>query len=228
MKKLFITLIAFFSISLTMADDTQLYVRGTGYVSARPDIGLVNFTVTTSNMDASKAQAENAKIATNVINKLKNDFKVEEKNIQTSGINVGPRYSYPSGGERKFEGFEVNNSLTVKTKNLSDLGKLLDAIVKSGVNNIQNISFDIENKRPMTLKALEQAYADAKEKAETLAKASGKKLGKIKSVNEYQSQGMAPMPRVGMMKMAAEAMDTPIQTGEEAVSASVELIYELK
>jgi uncharacterized protein YggE len=197
MKNLIITFIFASFIPLSFAD-TEIYVRGTGNVKAAPDVGLVNFAVTTSNMDAMKAQTENAKIAQNVINKLKSDFKIEDKDIQTSGINVGPRYSYPSGSNRKFEGFEVNNSLTIRTKNLNDLGKLLDILVKNGVNNIQNISFDIDDKRPLIIKALELAYEDAKEKAEVLAKKSGKKLGKLKHLNEYYGQSMSPMPRVGL------------------------------
>ena len=105
----------------------------------------------------------------------------------------------------------------------SKLGGALDALVAAGANQINGVSFSIQNDAPLLEKARAQAIADARARAETYAKAAGVSLGPILSISE--GGGEAP-PRP-MYRMAAMAAETRIAPGEQSVTADVSVVWEI-
>ena len=208
-----------------LADDSRpiLSVTGEGQVQAAPDMATVTLGVTNDADSAKAALDANNQAVSAVFAELK-AAGIEARDIQTSGLSLGPRYEYPaSGGSPTTNGFTATNMVTVQVRALDKVGSVLDAVVQQGANTLNGISFGLQDPVPATDEARKAAVADARRKAELYAAAAGVKLGAVRSISE--NGGSAPVP------MAAAAFDkagaVPVAAGQMAVSASVSIIYDL-
>ena len=116
-------------------------------------------------------------------------------------------------------------SVTVMVDKLEKVGPALDALVAAGSNQIDGPNFSIADPKPLLAKAREEAVKDATARAQTLAAAAGVTLGPILSIGEGCADYSPPQP-MGRMMMADKA-PTPIASGEESVSASVSITWEI-
>lgn len=128
-------------------------------------------------------------------------------------------------------GYRVTNTVTVKVRNLDELGTIIDDVAGAGgdLTRIDNIDFTVDDPSPYYDEAREEAVAEAKDKAEQLARLAGVTLGKA----TYISEGghMPPVPRVvSVMDFAEEgvAIETPISPGELEISLTVQVVYAIK
>jgi uncharacterized protein YggE len=108
------------------------------------------------------------------------------------------------------------------------LGKVLDALVQVGSNQISGISFGIDDPTGVLNQARSRAIADAKMRAQLYAQAAGVRVGKVLTIRESS----VPMPRPQNLALgfAAEARSAavPVATGEQELSASVTVVFELE
>jgi hypothetical protein len=114
----------------------------------------------------------------------------------------------------------------VKVRDLDSVGEVIDDVAEAAgdVVRVQNLRFTIEEPEELQAQAREQAVADARAKAESLADLTGVKLGEPLSINE--SVGPRPIPffeAVPMGRGAAEV--TPIEPGELEVSVTVDILF---
>jgi len=205
------------------ADPHTMAMTGHGEVRGAPDMAQVTAGVTATAPTAAQALAANS-------NRIKGVFAalaklgVPEKNIQTTNFFVSPQYTNGDNNtSRRLTGYQVNNDVTVRLEDVGKLGGALDALVAAGANQINGVSFSIQNDAPLLEKARTQAIADARMRAETYAKAAGVTLGPILSISE--GGGEAP-PRP-MYRMAAMAAETRIAPGEQSVAADVSVVWEI-
>ncbi|WP_046868796.1 SIMPL domain-containing protein [Microvirga massiliensis] len=201
----------------------RITITGTGKVTATPDIASVSIGVVTSAETASEALRANNSAMGETTDMLVRTG-VERRDMVTSGFSVQPQYDGRSGKPIQV-GFSVTNSLSVRLRDISRVGDVLDAAVKLGSNQIGGIAFDISNKEPFLVKAREAAVADAKQAAQTFARAADLKLVRIISITEsYDTGGPRPME----MRTMAVASSVPIQPGENTVKASVTIAWEIE
>lgn len=202
-----------------------LSVTGSGKTLLAPDIAYINIGVHTENVDVTTALSDNNKQAQAVTESLKG-FGVDAKDVQTSSFNVYPQQQYGTQGEMLGTKFVVDNTVYVTVRDLTQVGKILDAVVKSGANNINGIQFDVADKTAAMSKARDAAVADARQQAEELAAASGATLGSIQSISIVSSTPYyADNKGVGGSMMSASV---PVSAGQMAISADVSITYELK
>jgi uncharacterized protein YggE len=122
-------------------------------------------------------------------------------------------------------GYEVTNQLRIKVRDLTALGRLLDALVGQGANVLGGIIFSVGNPAPVLDQARVQAMADARRKAEVYAKAAGVTLGPLLSIRD----GIAPVPRLGVeMPRMMAASPVPVAPGEQEFQASITVTYALR
>ncbi|MBX3201624.1 MAG: SIMPL domain-containing protein [Labilithrix sp.] len=123
--------------------------------------------------------------------------------------------------------YRISNTVRVTVRDIDKAGKLLDAAVAAGANEVWGISFEIDKPEALEAEARDKAAADARTRAEALARTHGRTLGDVVSVSESVSGGGRPMPQ--MAKSAEMAsFDTPVVPGEIAVSAQLEVVYRLE
>ncbi len=227
--KQIITLCLFLTLPFSlMADEKFIMVSGQGIASGTPDKASVNFSIETLNPIASKAQKENAQISQQVLSQLRNEFKLKDNAIQTIQFRVGPRYQYQQQ-TRVLEGYEVVYQLKVTINQIDQLGRLLDHLTKNKVEMIHSVQLEISDTKALEHQALALAFKDAQEKAQVLAKASGRKLGGTLKIMESGAQVGQPMPMMKMrgLDMMASSADTSIEVGEQQVSANASFVFEL-
>lgn len=204
-----------------------LTVTGAGEASATPDMALISIGVQTEGPNASAALRGNSSKMRATIDKLK-ELGVEERDIQTSGLSVNPRYDYDSNqGLPRLIGFTASNTVTARLRDLDKAGDILDQAVQTGANTLNNISFTFSNPQPLYDTARNSAVAKARAQAELLSNAAGVRLGPILSIQDgYVSQ---PSPRPMMARMeAAFDQSVPLASGESTVTANVTIVYEIQ
>ena len=203
-------------------------VSGQGEVKAAPDSAQLSAGVTVQAATAAQALAANSRAMNQVFATLKR-AGIPEKSIQTSNFSVSPQYAqYKPGtsGPQRIVGYEVSNTVEVTVDDLAKVGPTLDALVASGANQIGGISFSIRDPKPLLREARAEAVKDAIDRAQTYAQAAGVSLGAIVSINEGGAETPRPMYRV--YAMAAPAAPPPIAAGENSVSASVSITWEIR
>lgn len=207
------------------ADATLLQVQAQADARRAPDIATVSAGVVTQAADGNAAMRQNAEQMTRVLAALK-AAGVADKDVQTSGINLQPQYRYAENQPPAITGYQASNTVNVKLRDVAKLGKVLDALVASGANQINGPSFAIDNPEPLYDQARIDALKLAQARAETYAKALGLRVRRIVSIGEGGGGMPSPMPRMAMMK--AEAFDsTPVAAGESSVSVQLDVVFEL-
>jgi hypothetical protein len=212
----------------TVPNVRTLSVNGQGQVTLVPDIAYINIGVRTEAKDVSTALSGNTELAEAIAAELKS-MGVAEKDIQTTAFNVYPMQQYDERGQISGTTYVVENTVNITVRDLAKLGKLLDATVKAGANNIYGISFDVEDKSAAIEQARELAIQDAREKAEAIATASGVKLGELQSVSVYNSSGVTPYYDAKVGLGGAESMAAvPVAAGTLIITADAGMTYEIK
>jgi len=212
-------------ISTGNASAPMLNVSATGYADAAPDRATVSAGVVQQGKTAREAMVGNATLMTAVFDELK-AAGIPKSDITTSQLSLQPQYDYTDRRKPTIKGYEARNTVTVKSDDIEQVGPMLDALVRAGVNNINRVTFSVKDPKNALDEARKDAIREAKEKAEGMAEAAGVKLGPILSINESKRGGFTPQP--GMMGGGAMRMDsavTPISAGEQSMSVTVNLSY---
>lgn len=207
----------------------SIFVSGEGKLKLKPDTATIKFTVETASEDRLKALEENSKKMDKVIKELKKK-NVKDDQIETSQVSINPIYKYEMEEpyEQVLEGYQVVNSISVKTKELDKIGDLIDISVKAGSNRIDGIAYSSSKANEYYNQALELAVKSAKEKAEIIAKASGTRIKSINSINENYGN-YYPVYEVSEMRIdeAIEPPVTPIIPKNLEVISTVVVEYEI-
>lgn len=200
-------------------------VNGESQVEIAPDMASVSMGVTNDADSAKTAMADNNSAVSALLSELARSG-IDQKDIQTNGLSLGPRYVPNSSGVAETKGFTASNMVTVNVRDLGKLGGVLDAVVGQGANTLNGISFGLQDPQPSTDEARKKAVEDARRKATLYAEAAGLKLGPVKLITE-NGGGQPPMPMYAGA-MARDAAAVPVSAGQVSVSASVTVVYELK
>lgn len=232
MKKFFILAVIFFCAltSTALAEDRLpvISVNGEGIVETSPDRATISVGVVSREKDPAKVQAENAKIAAEIIKSV-TAFGIEKKNIRTGNYSFRQIYHNDQNHRRIFDGYEVNNTVTITVDDLNLVGKIIDSALSHGANSIESLQFGIRDKSALTAQALKLAVRDARNKAEVVAAGLGKNIVGIRSVSI--NSGSISAPRYAKLAMmadeAANSFETPIEGGTLSCSASVHVEFEI-
>jgi uncharacterized protein YggE len=207
-------------------DQTTIEVTGSGYVSVPVDQARVVFAVQTRAEDAQSAVAANAELMEAVIEAVR-ATDLPDLEIETTGFNLQPFYARPAPGsdEARVESFQAVNNLSVTMSDVEATGTLLDVAVMAGANRIASLSFSARNTETARMQALAEAVGAARREAEVIADALGRPLGEPIEVRGG-AQRTVPMARA--MSMEFQASATPVEAGDQTVSASVTIRYRLQ
>jgi uncharacterized protein YggE len=204
-------------------------VSGEGEVRTRPDMATISTGVVTEGTTAKEALAKNNSAMNAVIAALKN-AGVGEDDIQTSDFSVSPKYPPYQPNQTtapRIVGYTVSNQVTARVKNLAKLGAILDALVQAGSNQINGISFGLNEPKATLNEARKKAVADARARAELYAEAAGVSVGKVVQISE--SSAVVPMPVMYKREaMAASDAGVPIAAGQQVVTAHVSMTFAIQ
>ncbi len=207
-------------------------IVGVGNVSARPDMAVVSTGVVSEAKTARAALSANTTAMTSIVEWLKQNG-IGERDIQTSGFAIQPRYSYPAqqdNGERplpRIVGYSVSNQVTIRVRDIAKLGDILDQVVTEGSNRINDVSFTFSEPEKLLDTARANAMADAIRKAKIYTDAAGIGVGRVTSISE--AGGTRPQPEFRMASAATNMPPAPVpmEAGEQTLSVQVSVTWEL-
>ena len=209
----------------TIQPQTTITLTGQGSIEQAPDVAMISVGVQVEAKTAADAMSQQATQMNGVFAAVK-AAGIADRDMQTGNLSLNPVYEYPNNARPRLTGYQAANSITIKVRDLKNLGKTLDAVVKGGGNTINGISFSVDKPEQFQNDARVEAIKDAAAKAELYAKAVGYKVARIVTISEYDYSPQPPMPvMMRMQDMAAEA--TPIAAGEVALMQTVNVVFEL-
>jgi uncharacterized protein YggE len=205
----------------------SITVVGTGTASASPDVATAQVGVDTQSASPEEATRQNDEQMKAVLDALK-AAGIAEADIQTAYYNLYAEQRYePVTGQPTGEfTYRVSSSLSVKIRDLAKVGEVLTDAVRAGANNISGVFFSIEDTSTLEAAAREEAVADARSRANSLAQLSGVELGELVVVSEVIG-GPGPI----FLDRAAVGLGgggAPIQPGQLEVSMQVQVSFAIK
>lgn len=213
-------------IANTATTTNTVSFNGEGKVIAKPDIAKINLSIVTEALASKTAQDDNSKKSKAVTDYLKKQ-NIEDKDIKTTAYNIYPQYKYPqSGGQPTITGYQINQSLEIKIRNLDNASNILDGVVTAGANQVSGLSFEIDNPDTLKAEARAKAIADAKKKAGELESQVGISLGKI--VNFSENTGGYPVPIMYEAKAMGMGGGPSVPAGENEITVDVTLTYQIR
>jgi uncharacterized protein YggE len=204
-----------------------LNLTGEGAAEVQPELAILQIGVAVTAKVAKDALAENSKLLNAALNAAK-EAGIEPRDLQTSGLSLRPDIvraeKWP---HREVIGYQVNNILTIRVRDISKLGGLLDRLVVLGINDIRNISFSVANPDPLIEQARADAIKDAMRKAEKYAEAANLRIVRVLTINESGIETPAPRPLVLTRAASAPRPDVPVEAGELVYRARVNVEFEV-
>lgn len=236
LKWILLVILSIFLLALTISEGLEIKEKlrpkesitfsGQGKVIGIPDVASIALSVVTEKTTAKDAMAENAKKMNEVIKFVK-DSGVDEKDVKTQSYRLLPRYDWLEG-KRIFRGYELTSTLAVKIRNLEKISKIIDGAVLKGANQVGDIQFIIDDPEKLREGARNKAIENAKEKAQSVAMASGLKLGKIINFSEGGETPLQPYYFEKAMEVGKVTPAPEIEKGSQEIVVNVLLTFELR
>ena len=203
----------------------MLSVTGEATVSVPPDLAEIDGGFTSEAKTAREASDASNTAMGKVLLALK-AAGIEEKDIQTSRLSLQPQtQNAPNrSGPPSIVGYRASNHVTIRLRDVTKVASVIDMLVGAGANDIGGINFMVSAASKLLDEAREQAFADARRKAEIYAKAAGVTLGAPLSISE----GSASVPMFRSKMPMAPMAAAPVMQGEETLSVTVNVSWAIK
>ena len=229
-----------------IGDGRQFTVSGEGKVTSKPNIATFTTGITVQANKIGEAQTRANTTSAAIVTYLKSKG-IDEKDITTISYYVTPQYDYSApqpcvGGfctgivqkPPQISGYQVNTTLRVKVRDLTKADELISGVVASGANEVGSLDFTLDDQEleKNRQEARQKAIADARQKAEAVAKDLGVHISNIAAFSE--SGGSIPYydkVAYGRGGLTAEAVPAPaaqVQPGEAEIMANVSITYQFR
>lgn len=215
------------TITQTIAG-TRLDVTATGEATRVPDVAIISAGVVTRAPTAAGAIQDAADRMQRVLAALKR-AGIADRDIQTGTISLNPEYRYPENQAPQLVAYTASNTLTIRFRDIRNSGKILDALVAQGANQINGPNLTIDKPDEALDEARAKAVAIGRARAEQYARSLGLHLARVVSVSENGGYAVPPpAPPVPMMARAYESAQTKIEPGEQKLQVTLSMTFELQ
>jgi uncharacterized protein YggE len=210
-----------------------LTMTGTGDATAVPDELSFGLGVTVTRPDLGAAHDAASATMDRVLGTL-TKYDVAKSDVQTTGLSMTPVYDYHPYDPPTITGYRVTQRATVLVKDLKNGGEAVSAAVTAGGNDVRvsGLRLLVGDPDAATAKARDAAVAEAREKAQQYADASGQSLGEVLTLREVHVKPL-PTPTVpyagdlGRVFDTAAGVAVPIRAGKERTAVTVRIVWEL-
>ena len=203
----------------------RITTSGEAQVRVTPDRATILVGVQTRGATAAAAGASNARIQKAILDSLK-AMGLGADQLATQNYSVNPEMQYPpNGGVGKVVGYTVSNVVRVELRRTDQVGPVIDASLAKGANQINSVQFTSSTAADARRTAMADAVRDARADAEALARAAGGTLGPVIEI-QSNAPPIRPMYAEVAMRATAAKVDTPIEPGEQVISAMVSVIWQ--
>ena len=213
-------------VAQTALEAPVLRVQGAAEIRIVPDRARVRLGVANEARTAEAAQqAVNG--APNAILEAVRRVGVDAQDVQTVRLVLLPIYaSRRAGGdaqEPRIVGYRASNTVSVRVDDLTLVAPVIDAALEAGANQLDGVSFGLQDDQTVKQHALRQAIEEAHGKAAAMATALGVDLEAIISVTEREDFVREPIMEMSRTMALQSNAQTSVSPGEVVVSASVSI-----
>lgn len=203
-------------------------INGEGKVSAQPTLAQVSLGMYSEGTNVPTVQQQNTQKVNAIIDALKG-MGISSDDMQTNGYSIQPKYNYDNG-KTTIDGYSVSQSLNVKVRDLTKVGDVIAKAGELGSNQVNGVTFTIDDPSSVQQQARAKAIDDARKKADELAKTMGVTLVKVVTFSESSGGAIPPMPyaRDASMLSAAAPVAPDIQPGQLDVTSDVSVTFEIR
>jgi uncharacterized protein len=199
-----------------------IVVTADGEATIAPDLALVSLAVSGQGRELGPTR-DDVVLRSSVVLSTLRELGIAEADLNAPDVSISPEYDYRRG--QKLIGYRVARSMTVKVRDLSRLGEVLDGVVTAGANEVQGAQMSASDPSAADHQALVAAFAAAHAKAQVLARAAKVALGAVVRVEE-EDAGLAPMPRMrALAAMDSAAAPTEVAAGDLTVTRRVRVWF---
>jgi uncharacterized protein YggE len=212
-----------------MPKKSIIMVEATGTASARPDVARVRLSTFAEDPAPEEALTSCSLLTERVLSAL-GDADVAPSDLATTSINLSQQHA--KIGEEIVQHYRASAGLLATVRRPADAGRIVAAAVQAagtGVG-IDDVSFDIDDRGPVTSLARHDAVDRAMNAARELATSAGLLLGPLVKLAE----GGGLQPRFGpgplMMRrghIAQTLSGPPLELGELSVAVTVAAVFEV-
>lgn len=199
----------------------KIEVYGEGQVEVAPDMAYVQVGVTTVGEHVEKASVENARAVEAVLAAVE-ATGVDRVDMKTDNYSIGMERNYREEKGRAV--YRVNNMVDITVRDLSLVGQVLGAAMRSGANEVRGLHMEVAQKRDAMSEARSLAAEDARQKAEHLASLHGVQIGHVLKISEGGGGAQATLVKA----MAMDVRSVPISAGAQRLSAKIRVVYQLR
>jgi uncharacterized protein len=203
-----------------------LSVSGEGRAFAAPDTAIVSVGVQSLGKTLARTSAEANERTQRILDALAK-AGIPAKDVRTTGHEVSMERPWQDGRPGPVTGYRVSTSAEVRVRDLRQLGPVLDQVVAAGSNEVSGLRLVKDDPSAEQQRALSDAVARAREKAEVIARAAGVTLGEIVSVTESAPGPPVPYP-VRTLGMAEARGGAPVAEGELEFTAQVAVVFAIR
>jgi uncharacterized protein YggE len=206
---------------------TRLDLNVTGEVTRVPDLAIISAGVVSRSSTASGALQQTAARMTRVLAALR-AAGIADRDLQTSNLSLSPEYSYASNQPPKLNGYTASNQLTVRFREISNAGKILDALVAQGANQLSGPNLTIDKPEAALDEARAKAIAAGRARADLYARSLGLRIVRVVSISESGAAYPSPPPMVMYARAEMAQAKTPIEAGEQKLQVALAMTFELQ
>lgn len=217
------------SIGQAPLEPHTMTIDGDGKVTGKPTLAQIDIGVYSEGTDVPSVQNDNSQ-KVNAMTAAMQDLGIAEADLQTSNYNISPKYDYKNG-QQNVVGYSVSQNVSVKVRDLTKVGAALAKAGQLGANQVNGVSFTIDDPSQLQQQAREKALADARKKADELAGALGVQIIRVTTFSET-SANPQPIPYAFRSDTGLGASAAPIapaiQTGSLDVTSHVSVTFEIR
>lgn len=215
------------NVPVQAIEGTRLDVVATGEVTRVPDVARISAGVITQARTATEAIRLNAARMNSVRQALR-AAGIADRDIQTSNISLHPEYRYAENQPPTLTGYRASNEVSVRFRDIAETGRILDALVAQGANQINGPMLEIDRPEAALDEARTAALANARARAELYARSLGMRVARVLSVSESGMPAM-PYPRpMAVGRAVAQDAAMNIDPGEQRLSVMLTVSFELR
>lgn len=226
MKRVFVVLLTIVLClhGLALADEAVTFtVQGNAAVAVDPDEAYVTANVAITAESAKTAQERMSKVISDMHAAVK-ALGLTDDDIVTQSYSFYPAYNYDDG-KQTLIGYQANHTVEITCHDVGKVDDVLNALTDSGVTEVYNVSYGSSQNDRLYRKAMADALAAARAKAEELAAACGYQTVTLTTVTERSYTLGSHMNMMREEAASDKAVATGINAGSVSVTASVEAVF---
>jgi uncharacterized protein len=213
------------------AQPNTVYVSADGKFESAPDTALIQFNIAAQE-NSPRAAYDRAAQESEQVRQIMRSNGIDPKSAEIGSFSLQPMYDYKDPKHRVV-GYRVSNSVTLKLKDFSKVGAIVQQLGAQEFNENVNLGYTLEDMDAAKQRAVEDAFQHARAEAATVAKAAGRALGELSyaSVDTIEPVRPYPVPMARAAMAAPAAAPAPTEefsAHKITVTARVSAVFALK